>query len=453
MSLSSLAPPSVLTSATDQSDYPATLPLALLAFHRHVGPIFKGTDAKYGKFADLRTVLDAVTPPLLEQGLVLTQTLTAGPTGAGPIGADPTRADPLGAGAVTLLRTQLLHAPSGQELSSDLALPTLDTLLARLHDLRLAALNGFPFDLQLAAAGSIPLVLPPKSPASAATAPEANGNSVPGSLTHGALPPGAMPPGAMPPGASHQRQPGLRLDDQIKGFYGLQQSLGTTSNPLHSIGGAVTYFRRYAILAILSLAAEDNDGADYGDNDERQSQPRSRSRNQVAGPQVAGPQVAGPQVAGPQTASSSQASAPKPSPARNRRTVNTAAQSAGPQTAGPQTAPEPVASEPVASEPVAPEPVPPGAVPPEPVPPEPVAPEPVAPGAGAAAAVELSPTEIQGLINSIRALPNEQIPSLVNVFREQFQLPVAALVSDYIRTREHAAFIEQRIQQLTPVAV
>lgn len=90
---------------------------------------------------------------------------------------------------------------------------------------------------------------------------------------------------------------------------------------------------------------------------------------------------------------------------------------------------------------------------PEPVPPGPVAPEPVAPGAGAAAAVELSPTEIQGLINSIRALPNEQIPSLVNVFREQFQLPVAALVSDYIRTREHAAFIEQRIQQLTPVAV
>ena len=342
-----------------------------------------------------------------------------------------------------MLRTQLLHAPSGQELSSDLALPTLDTLLARLHDLRLAALNGFPFDLQLAAAGSIPLVLPPKSPAAAATAPEANGNSVPGSLTHG-----AMPPGALPPGASHQRQPGLRLDDQIKGFYGLQQSLGTTSNPLHSIGGAVTYFRRYAILAILSLAAEDNDGADYGDNDERQSQPRSRSRNQVAGPQVAGPQVAGPQVAGPQvagpqTASSSQASAPKPSPARNRRTVNTAAQSAGPQTAGPQTAPEPGASEPVA-----PEPVPPGAVPPEPV-----APEPVAQGAGAAAAVELSPTEIQGLINSIRALPNEQIPSLVNVFREQFQLPVAALVSDYIRTREHAAFIEQRIQQLTPVAV
>ena len=438
MSLSSLAPPSALTSATDQSDYPATLPLALLAFHRHVGPIFKGTDAKYGKFADLRTVLDAVTPPLLEQGLVLTQTLTAGPIGA----------DPLGAGAVTLLRTQLLHAPSGQELSSDLALPTLDTLLARLHDLRLAALNGFPFDLQLAAAGSIPLVLPPKSPAPAAAAPEANGNSVPGSLTHGAMPPGAMPPGALPPGASHQRQPGLRLDDQIKGFYGLQQSLGTTSNPLHSIGGAVTYFRRYAILAILSLAAEDNDGADYGDNDERQSQPRSRSRNQVAGPQVAGPQ----------TASSSQASAPKPSPARNRRTVNTAA-----QTAGPQTASEPVASEPVAPEPVPPGAVPPGAVPPEPVPPEPVAPgavppgpvapEPVAPGAGAAAAVELSPTEIQGLINSIRALPNEQIPSLVNVFREQFQLPVAALVSDYIRTREHAAFIEQRIQQLTPVAV
>ena len=48
--------------------YPATLALALLAFHRHVGPIFKGTEAKYGKFADLHAVLEVVTTPLLDQG-------------------------------------------------------------------------------------------------------------------------------------------------------------------------------------------------------------------------------------------------------------------------------------------------------------------------------------------------------------------------------------------------
>lgn len=31
-------------------------------------------------------------------------------------------------------------------------------------------------------------------------------------------------------------------------------------NPLHAFGGAVTYLRRYALLAMLNLAAEDDDG-------------------------------------------------------------------------------------------------------------------------------------------------------------------------------------------------
>lgn len=31
-------------------------------------------------------------------------------------------------------------------------------------------------------------------------------------------------------------------------------------NPLHAFGGAVTYLRRYAVLALLNLAAEDDDG-------------------------------------------------------------------------------------------------------------------------------------------------------------------------------------------------
>ncbi len=404
MPSSSSAGPAAPPPATEQPAYPATLALSLLAFHRHVGPIFKGTDAKYGKFADLLTVLDAVTPPLLEQGLVLTQTLLAGPADA------------------TLLRTQLLHAPSGQELTSDLALPTLDTLLARLHDLRLAALRGFSFDLQLAAAGTLPPVLPPKSTPPVANPPEANGNGTPPASAEKPL----LPPPS-PCGPAAARQPGLRLDDQIKGFYGTLQSLGTTTNPLHSIGGAVTYFRRYAILAILSLAAEDNDGADYGDPEDRQPQDgraaaRGRSRNLPASPQAA---------------PTNQAPAPRSAQARSRRTAPAAEQAAVPQTAEPQAAP------PAQPQPAMPAPA---------ATPQPLAAAPAAPTTDAPAA-ELTPAEIQALIGSIRSMPNESIPPLIAAFRQHFGLPEAALVSDYIRTRDHAAFIAQRVQELTPVAV
>ncbi len=392
------AAPAAPPPAAEQPAYPATLALSLLAFHRHVGPIFKGTDAKYGKFADLLTVLDVVTPPLLEQGLVLTQTLTAGPETAGPQGA-------------TLLRTQLLHAPSGQELTSDLALPTLDSLLARLHDLRLAALSGFSFDLQLAALGTVPPALPPKPTPPAAAAPDANGNGAPAATEKPLLPPPSLS------GPAAARQPGLRLDDQIKGFYGTLQSLGTTTNPLHSIGGAVTYFRRYAILAILSLAAEDNDGADYGDPEDRQPQDgraatRGRARNVHASPQAA---------------PTSQTPAPRPAQARSRRAAP-AADQAAPSAQTQTAAPAPAAT------------------------PQPVAAAPAAPTTAAPAA-ELTPAEIQALIGLIRSLPNESIPPLIAAFRQHFGLPEAALVSDYIATRDHAAFIEQRVQELTPVAV
>lgn len=404
MPSSSPAAPAAPPPATDQPAYPATLVLSLLAFHRHVGPIFKGTEAKYGKFADLRTVLDAVTPPLLEQGLVLTQTLLAGP------------------GDVTLLRTQLLHAPSGQELTSDLALPTLDTLLARLHDLRLAALSGFSFDLQLAAAGTLPPVLPPKPTTPVANAPEANGNGTPPAS---AEKPRLPPPSPCGPAAA--RQPGLRLDDQIKGFYGTLQSLGTTTNPLHSIGGAVTYFRRYAILAILSLAAEDNDGADYGDPEDRQPKhgraaARGRSRNLSAAVQAPAAQAAGPQAA-----PTNQAPAPRPSSARGRRSAAAAEQAALPAQTQPATPAPATTSQPVVAAPTA--------------------------STTAEPNAELTPAEIQGLIGSIRSLPNESIPPLIAAFRQHFGLPEAALVSDYIRTRDHAAFIAQRVQELTPVAV
>lgn len=424
MPSSSTAGPAAPPPATEQPAYPATLALSLLAFHRHVGPIFKGTEAKYGKFADLRTVLDAVTPPLLEQGLVLTQTLLAGP------------------GDATLLRTQLLHAPSGQELTSDLALPTLDTLLARLHDLRLAALSGFSFDLQLAAAGTLPPVLPPKPTPPVANAPEANGNGTPPASVENPL----LPP------PSPQRQIGLRLDDQIKGFYGTLQSLGTTTNPLHSIGGAVTYFRRYAILAILSLAAEDNDGADYGDPEDRQPQDgraaaRGRSRHLSAAVQAPAAQAVGPQAA-----PTNQAPAPRPASTRGRRSAAAAEQPVPPaqtQAATPQ---------PPAAAPAAPAPAP---APQTTEPPAQAAVQAATPSAVAAPATpttaepnaELTPAEIQGLIGSIRSLPNESIPPLIAAFRQHFGLPEAALVSDYIRTRDHAAFLAQRVQELTPVAV
>lgn len=47
---------------------------ALLEFHKKVGPIRELSEAQYGQYADLHTVLAAVTPHLLEQKLVITQT-------------------------------------------------------------------------------------------------------------------------------------------------------------------------------------------------------------------------------------------------------------------------------------------------------------------------------------------------------------------------------------------
>ena len=44
---------------------------ALLAFHKNVGPIRELSPAQYGQYADLQTVLAAVTPHLLEQDLVI----------------------------------------------------------------------------------------------------------------------------------------------------------------------------------------------------------------------------------------------------------------------------------------------------------------------------------------------------------------------------------------------
>ena len=47
---------------------------AMVEFHRTVGKIGKGGKAQYGKYANLKDILEVVTPALTQSGLVLTQT-------------------------------------------------------------------------------------------------------------------------------------------------------------------------------------------------------------------------------------------------------------------------------------------------------------------------------------------------------------------------------------------
>lgn len=366
--------------AEPQSSYPESLELSLLAFHRNVGPIRKQSEAKYGAFADLRTVLEAITPHLLDQGLVLTQNMAEGPDGS------------------CLLRTVLTHAPSGDAISSSCPIPTLQGLLDRVHQLRQEALQRFPIDMPLAALGALPPVLPLRP---------ADGDT-------------ALPP--LPP-----RQPGLRLDDQLKGLYTLLGQLGTTTNPLHSLGGTVTYLRRYQILSLLCLAAEDSDG-------EAERQPPQS----ICQPS-------------PQASPLTAPSAPPAAPTRRRRAAPPAQNQGQGQPSGPRPAPTPA---------------PPAAAPPQPQQasapsaPEAVSRAPSPAAEPAPAQVEgpepqgvidaLNPSEVQQLIGEIRSLPVETIPHLVSAFRQQFRLPDRALVSDYISTADHAAFIRQQVIQLAP---
>ena len=61
---------------------------------------------------------------------------------------------------------------------------------------------------------------------------------------------------------------------------------------------------------------------------------------------------------------------------------------------------------------------------------------------------ELGDGAVQALIAEIRTLPASAIPQLVQAFRLQFGLPAEAMVSDYIRTSGHAAFIRAQIASL-----
>ncbi len=48
---------------------------SFIEFQKEVGPIHKESQAQYGKFADLQTVLTTVTPVLAKHGLCLSQAL------------------------------------------------------------------------------------------------------------------------------------------------------------------------------------------------------------------------------------------------------------------------------------------------------------------------------------------------------------------------------------------
>ncbi len=441
--------------------YPATLALALLAFHRHVGPIFKGTEAKYGKFADLHAVLEVVTTPLLDQGLLLTQTLeekggcasqmpagaSAHPFGS-PVAGSTGDGGGMASGGQSLLRTQLLHAPSGESISSVVPLPTLNGMLGRLHELRVLAIQQFPLDLDLAALGAVPFVLPPK--------PAAGGAPVQPASSQGQGQ-GPMAP-AMP------RQPGLRLDDQIKGLHAILHSLGTTTNPLHSIGAAITYLRRYQILALLSLAAEDTDGH-LGKEAQEVGQrpmgsmpiPQGAGLSLVGRPAIAAVTSPTQAAAVPKASSNGVAPAPEPPQPRqqaargrrlNRPVVTTpshggatttvlesvGASPADPAAREPTPAQAAVAAAPPAKAPASSEAGDSGPLPQAAMPPFDLA--------------ELGDGAVQALIAEIRTLPPAAIPQLVQAFRLQFGLPAEAMVSDYIRTSGHATFIREQIASL-----
>ena len=72
---------------------------ALVSFHKTVPAIGKTANAQYGKFADLETVLSTVTPHLIKNGLVISQTFEPSE------GVDP------------ILVTKLLHVSGAQLVS------------------------------------------------------------------------------------------------------------------------------------------------------------------------------------------------------------------------------------------------------------------------------------------------------------------------------------------------
>ena len=210
---------------------------ALAGFHADVGRILKQSDAQYGKYADLATVLATVSPSLSQHGLVLTQTF-------------------MPFDGTTLLRTTLLHS-SGESVCSDLPMPSTD---------------------------------------------------------------------------------GAR-------------------NALHAFGAAVTYLRRYALLAILNLAAEDDDGQSFGQEPKAVAASGTGTKRQTKKAVTGGNPVPG--------------------------------------------------------------------------------------------AARLDADEKKSLLTKVQSLGPDHIPQLATAFRERFSLPPDVAVSDYIKTRAHAEFINDWIAAAT----
>jgi hypothetical protein len=399
----SLLPVAAITDAAPPvpEHAPGSIYAALLQFHSLVGPIFKGSQAKYGKFADLSTVLEAITPPLLQAGLVLTQTLT------------PSEDD----GGQQLITT-LTHAGSSQQLSSTVPIPCLDQLLARHHQLRLEVLQRHPLDLDLAANAQLPLGLPLLT------------QQLSGAAAADAL---AAPVAAAP---MPQRPPGLRLDDQLKAIGGLLALLGLNNNPLHAIGGVVTYLRRYAILSLLCLATEDGDGSEQAAT----ATATASGNNSASSGQHHRPQPAQMPAA---------AAAPASGRSRTRRssTAATPASVSSP-TAAPAAEQAASLAPPLAAAVEAEAASSPAAQPAQPEVENPAA------AAAPAAANQLTPAEIQQLIAEIRTLPNEKVSQLVETFRQHFQLPTGVLISDYLSNQEHLSYCRSFIaEHRQPAAV
>lgn len=358
-------------------------------------------------------MLEAITPPLLQAGLVLTQTLI------------PSEDD----GGQRLITT-LTHAGSSQQLSSTVPIPCLEQLLARHHQLRLEVLQLHPLDLDLAAHAQVPLVLP-RLPLGQplATAPAENPTD-----------PEISAAGAAQQSAQLERPPGLRLDDQLKAIGGLLALLGLNSNPLHAIGGVVTYLRRYAILSLLCLATEDGDGSE---------QPATAAGNGSSGNSIGAGQITRPQPAQTPAAPVAAQATSRSRRSRSSSSSSTSAPSAtttgasSPAAAGPSA----VAQAPAAAASQAAEQAPatPAAALAEPTSaalaqPAQLEVENPAAAAAPAAANQLTPAEIQQLITEIRTLPNEKVSQLVESFRQHFQLPTGVLISDYLGSHEHLGF-------------
>jgi hypothetical protein len=177
---------------------------ALARFHKAVGTIHKNSKAQYGNFASLADVLSAISGPLSESGLAVTQTF-------------------IPAESCTLLRTTIRHT-GGEVVESDVPLIEVKGRNA-LHDwggavtyqrrfALLAALNlapGMEEDTDGDSADDKPAPAPSKAPASKAV------KAAPTPTQDAAKPQGSAPatPSVVPPIDPAERKEILNLVQEM----------------------------------------------------------------------------------------------------------------------------------------------------------------------------------------------------------------------------------------------